>query len=109
MMVFVGCLVAACGDDGSGGGVPIDGSLPNVHVPPQCPALPDKASFNFFGESCVEEAPYPANTLCQGDAGWCIDGVCRPQAGIRNAPSCEACPAGTRRYAPAGASYCSPT
>lgn len=56
-----------------------------------------------FGEACVS-APYPANTLCHDDKGWCVDNVCRPQ-----------CTSGTRicaslvlRYAPAGGGYCEP-
>jgi hypothetical protein len=65
--------------------------------------LPDRNTFDFFGEACVSQ-PYPVNTFCHSDKGWCIDNVCRPQAGSL----CPACPAGTKQFAPAGAAYCAP-
>ena len=99
MLLFV---IAACGPSGS---MPTPDAAPVVDGPVGCPALPDAAHFNFFGEACTA-APYPANTICHdGDRGWCIDGTCRPMAYL---DGCPICPAGSQRFAPAGAAYCAP-
>lgn len=83
--------------------VSIDAGPPVIIVPPSCPPLPEASTFNFFGEACTA-APFPANTVCHAnDAGWCIEGVCRPQS---SSGHCPICPAGTEHFAPAGAGYC---
>lgn len=102
VVMMVGCGDAAPPGADGGVGPPVD-----VIVPATCPPLPARDTFNFFGEACVSDA-FPANTLCHGDAGWCVANVCRPQSSLRGAPSCPACPAGTEHQAPAGARYCSP-
>jgi len=96
--------ITACQDTGRR--PVIDGSVPivDVHVPAQCPQLPDRSGFNFLGEACVAD-PFPVNTECHDGAGWCIAGTCRPQSSIKDT-SCPACPAGTEHFAPAGAGYC---
>lgn len=102
-VVLIGC--------GPGDARRIDAGVdaPIVVVPPECPALPDVATFNFFGESCVIIDPDPrVNTLCRGLDGWCIAGVCRPDCALAPDRHCPACPVGATRFAPAGACYCQP-
>lgn len=67
-----------------------------------CVVAPDE-NFDFYGEACIS-APFPANTLCHDDDGWCIDGVCRPQC----ESGCPSCRAGEPTYALAGGCYCKP-
>lgn len=112
-MVLIAITLAACSSDPRPA---IDaGPPPIVDAPAGCPALPDAAHFDFFGDVC-SAAPFPANTVCHtdqnGDHGWCIGpdsggaGTCRPMA--YDASRCPVCPSGTQRFAPAGGSYCAP-
>lgn len=107
-------VIAACGSGSTGSG-PDAGGLP-IDAPAGCPALPDRAAFDFFGEAC-DAAPYPANTLCHTDAfgddhGWCVGpdaggpGMCRPQA--YDDARCPVCPGGTLHYTSGSAAYCGP-
>ena len=68
-----------------------------------CQDETDPRTVDFFGEAC-QAAPYPANTTCHDDHGWCIDGVCRPMC----VAVCPRCPGGEFKFAPAGACYCVP-
>ena len=112
-MVLSTIALAACASDPQPTGDPAP--PPILGEPEGCSAPPDAAQFDFFGEACTA-APYPANTACRsndnGDRGWCIGpdsggvGVCRPMA--YSPGRCPSCPAGTQRYARAGAAYCAP-
>ena len=102
----VGLLLAlalACSDsrpsipDG-GSGTPADASAGE-----NCQDNTDPRTVDFFGEAC-QFAPYPANTTCHDDHGWCIDSICRPMC----AAGCPRCPGGDFQFAPAGACYCVP-
>lgn len=101
MVVVVAAALAGCGDPGAP--APDAGMqiivLPDAR-PEGCPD--DKPPITaFFGEACKAD-PYPANTVCHGGAGWCIDGVCRPMCEA----DCPRCPGAELHFAPAGACYC---
>lgn len=96
ILVLLVTLGTGCPDSGEtmpDGSVPIDG-------PPD--AAPGTICF-AFGEACKSD-PYPANTVCHGGDGWCIDDVCRPMC----SSATRICDALVFRYAPAGAGYCEP-
>lgn len=85
--------------------------IPDASGPPRpdaptgetCQDDTDPKTVDFFGEACQAD-PYPANTTCHEDHGWCIDSVCRPMC----ANVCPRCPGGEFKFAPAGACYCAP-
>jgi hypothetical protein len=105
-MVLV-AIMTACGGAAKPPQIEIDaGVTVTVDPPANCPELPAAAAFNFLGEACTA-APFPAVTTCDNDAGWCIEGTCRPQSSLQGA-TCPACPRGTEHFSPAGAGYCSP-
>jgi hypothetical protein len=113
--VVIAILLAGCSSDRPAPAIDAGPPPPTTDAPPGCPALPDPAKFDFFGETCTA-SPYPANTICHsdmsGDHGWCVGpmaggtGVCRPLA--YDSGRCPLCPAGTQRFAAGGAAYCDP-
>jgi hypothetical protein len=108
-MIVVLALVAGCMDEPAAI-TPDAGSGVTEEPPPNCPPLPSREGFDFFGEACHSE-PDPVVTICRSaaypDDGWCIHDVCRPQNGLRGT-RCPSCPAGTAHISPGGAAYCAP-
>lgn len=76
---------------------------PDATLGDHCQDNTDPRTVDFFGEAC-QSAPFPANTTCHDDQGWCIDGVCRPMC----VAVCPRCSGGQFQFAPAGACYCVP-
>jgi len=109
VVMLISLALAACSGDRAGTSPDAFGTKP------PCPALPDRATFDFFGEACTA-APLPVFVTCHidvtGDHGWCIGsgsgsaGVSRPIAD--DAEHCPLCPAGTERTPPMGVAYCDP-
>jgi hypothetical protein len=104
LLLVLGLLVLGCSDSRPSptddGGIPMP---PDAASGETCEDNTDPRTVDFFGEACTA-APYPVNTTCHDDHGWCIDGVCHPMC----VNACPRCPGGGFQFAPAGACYCVP-
>lgn len=103
---LLGLLVLGCSDPrpspADDGGITMapDAALASGDT---CQDGTDPRTVDFFGEACTA-APFPVNTTCHDDRGWCIDGACHPMC----VSACPRCPGGDPKLAPAGACYCVP-